>query len=545
MSELSVKTNDNVTLCVLVSDENPELKFILLDNEPLTLGRTQQTGIVDQRMSKNQMKFVADYSTARVLVEQLGSNKSAVNDESMIKGEKRLLIHGDKVALLFNSNYTYHLDFVTPPTYGVDSNKRTTNCLDKEISSKKPRSDSISKWETRDEILPKKPRSDSTSKWETRDGTLLVYTSSNIVHKDKIAAFDMDGTLIVTLSGKVFPVDENDWQIYSSQVTTSIKKLSDEGYKIVIFTNQGGIGTNNVNEKSFKKKIENILKVIQTPVQVFIATRKDIYRKPAPGMWNILVSDYNGGLPVDIEKSFFCGDAAGRPARISPNGKPIKKDHSCCDRLFAINIGLKFYTPEEYFSKEPTDELYALPGFNPNDVMSNILYTDLTSKILFSPNKEMIIMVGCPGSGKSYFASNKLFCHDRMKIINRDTLGSWQKCISEAKKYLSGVSWSVVIDNTNPDVESRKRFIDLAKSLKVPCRVFLMNVSKDHGKHNNKFRELTDRKHQKVSDAVINTYFSKFQEPSKSEGIDEIVKINFVPHFKNPDHEKLYKMYLL
>lgn len=96
------------------------------------------------------MKFVADYSTARVLVEQLGSNKSAINNESMIKGEKRLLIHGDKVALLFNSNYTYHLDFFTPPTYGVDSNKRATNCLYKEISPKKPRSDSTSQLETRD-----------------------------------------------------------------------------------------------------------------------------------------------------------------------------------------------------------------------------------------------------------------------------------------------------------------------------------------------------------------------------------------------------------
>jgi len=56
MSELLLKTNDNDTLCVLVSDENPELKFILLDNEPLILGRTQQTGIIDQRMSKNQSK---------------------------------------------------------------------------------------------------------------------------------------------------------------------------------------------------------------------------------------------------------------------------------------------------------------------------------------------------------------------------------------------------------------------------------------------------------------------------------------------------------
>lgn len=103
----------------------------------------------------------------------------------------------------------------------------------------------------------------------------------------------------------------------------------------------------------------------------------------------------------------------------------------------------------------------------------------------------MIIMVGCPGSGKSYFAANNLFCHDHMKIINRDTLGSWQKCIAKTTKYLSNGSVSVVIDNTNPDVESRKRFIDIAKMFKIPCRVFLMKVSKEHGKHNNKVRVIT------------------------------------------------------
>lgn len=101
----------------------------------------------------------------------------------------------------------------------------------------------------------------------------------------------MNGTLIITKSGNVLPVDENDWQMYSPKVASTIKRLSDAGYKIVIFTNQGSIGVNKVNEKTFKKKIENILKVIETPVQVFIATQRDIYRKPAPGMWNILVSD--------------------------------------------------------------------------------------------------------------------------------------------------------------------------------------------------------------------------------------------------------------
>lgn len=98
----------------------------------------------------------------------------------------------------------------------------------------------------------------------------------------------------------------------------------------------------------------------------------------------------------------------------------------------------------------------------------------------------MIIMVGSPGSGKSHFASNKLGCHGRMKIVSRDTLGTWQKCVDKAREYLTKSNGSVVIDNLNPDVESRKRFIEVAKSLNIPCRVFLMNVSKEHAKHNNK-----------------------------------------------------------
>jgi len=114
------------------------------------------------------VKFEADYSTARVVVEQLGSNKSAVNDESMIKGEKRLLCNGDKVSLLFNSNYTFRLKFESPPSYGVESHKRPTNCSDQDNSPKKPRPDPI------------------IAKWETRDGTLLVYNCSNLAHSNKV-----------------------------------------------------------------------------------------------------------------------------------------------------------------------------------------------------------------------------------------------------------------------------------------------------------------------------------------------------------------------
>lgn len=56
-----------------------------------------------------------------------------------------------------------------------------------------------------------------------------------------------------------------------------------------------------------------------------------------------------------------------------------------------MNIGLKFYTPEEYFWKTCTEE-FKFPTFNPNDVMSNIKYTNSSSK-LFSPNREVIIKI--------------------------------------------------------------------------------------------------------------------------------------------------------
>ena len=42
---------------------------------------------------------------------------------------------------------------------------------------------------------------------------VLVRTEVRNEGKDKIAAFDIDGTLITTMSGRVFPTDINDWKI--------------------------------------------------------------------------------------------------------------------------------------------------------------------------------------------------------------------------------------------------------------------------------------------------------------------------------------------
>lgn len=38
---------------------------------------------------------------------------------------------------------------------------------------------------------------------------------------------------------------------------------------------------------------------------------------------------------------------------------------------------------------------------------------------------------------------------------------------------------------------------------------------------------------------------SKYEEPSLAEGFADIVKVNFVPIFKNSEMERIYKLFLL
>ena len=102
-----------------------------------------------------------------------------------------------------------------------------------------------------------------------------------------------------------------------------------------------------------------------------------------------------------------------------------------------------------------------------------------------------------------------------------------------------------MVDNTNPDVESRARYIQIAKKYKLPVRCFLMSTSYKQARHNEVYRQLTNEKHKPINDMVVNAYKSKYVEPRISEGFTEIIKVNNVLHFDNEEHRKLYAQYLL
>ena len=86
----------------------------------------------------------------------------------------------------------------------------------------------------------------------------------------------MDGTIICTKSGRVFPLNVDDWQLlYQPQVKQTLQRLyKDEGYKIVFITNQNGLSTGKTNIKDFRHKVDSIVQTLGVPLQLFAATAK-------------------------------------------------------------------------------------------------------------------------------------------------------------------------------------------------------------------------------------------------------------------------------
>ncbi|KAF0021847.1 hypothetical protein F2P81_025900 [Scophthalmus maximus] len=236
----------------------------------------------------------------------------------------------------------------------------------------------------------------------------------------------------------------------------------------------------------------------------------------------------------------LCTDAAGRPENWAPGKK--KKDFSSSDRLFALNIKLQFHTPEEYFLGWKSAP-YSMPHFDPRKLDSSARLFDPPSASLTSSETEVIVAVGFPASGKSTFFHTHIIPKGYV-YVNRDTLGSWQSCVTACQRALQE-GRSVAVDNTNPEPESRKRYVDVAKAAGVPCRCFLFTASLEQAKHNNRFREMapSESKHAKVNDMIFHSYKKHFVAPALSEGFSEILQIHFVPNFKDSQSETLFRQF--
>ena len=355
--------------------------------------------------------------------------------------------------------------------------------------------------------------------------------SENFIYKAKIAAFDIDGTIITTKSKKKFPVNKNDWKLlYGEQTLEKLKELHVNDYCIIFISNQGGLKSD-IQINDWIEKIQNVVAEIQKyeniniPISIYAATADYLYRKPLPKLWNIILDNLKD-VNLKINKlSFYCGDAAGR-----------KNDHNDTDYKFAVNCNLEFKIPEMLFLNQEVD---------PNDKLT-ITYPDLSlipfsqkinlnKKYLFNPisedKNELILMIGFPGSGKTYFA--KTFIEPNGYIyISQDQLKTKAKCIKELKTNLE-LNKNIVIDNLNYSKAIRQEYISIAKQYNYEIRCIVLNTSKELSKHNMMCRFYTSNGViSRIPELVFNNYNKKYEVPEMNENIH---KIEFIDYSKIAD----------
>ena len=342
--------------------------------------------------------------------------------------------------------------------------------------------------------------------------------------KNKIASFDLDNTLIKTKSGKIFPVDENDWVFNFDNILEILNQYYKDNYCLIIISNQKNL--KEAKLESWITKVKNIINKISLPVKVYASIKDNIYRKPNTGIWELIK------ININMIDSFYCGDAMGRI-----------NDHSDTDLKFALNIGLNFKSPESVFKnfKNNENEVVQIPeienyfDFNNFSKINNNNININNNNI----NKELIIMVGYPGSGKSSFIKKYLIKHN-FKSINQDELKTSKKCVDMCKNYML-LENNIVIDNTNPNTDIRKLYIDQGKKYNYNIRCFIMKTTEEHSKHNNVYRSLYENK-KKIPDVVYRIYNKKYIVPQLSEGFKDIVEIN--PEIPNRDTHSKYYFYL-
>jgi HAD superfamily hydrolase (TIGR01662 family) len=141
---------------------------------------------------------------------------------------------------------------------------------------------------------------------------------------NKALFLDLDGTLIETRSGNTFPKDEKDWK-FKSRVLGKIKQFFDQGYKLIVVTNQAGIDEGYATPLEFNLKVQNIndqisnfLRVSAGKYHCWQDQTDDVYwmvadynehpwRKPGPDAAFFAADKFN----INLSKSVMVGDASG------------------------------------------------------------------------------------------------------------------------------------------------------------------------------------------------------------------------------------------
>jgi bifunctional polynucleotide phosphatase/kinase len=352
-----------------------------------------------------------------------------------------------------------------------------------------------------------------------KNDSYIKLSTRNSRNFGKLAIFDLDSTLIKPKNGKTPRNPYIDYVYCYPNVIQKLQEYSKNNYQIIIITNQKVLKTQQ-NKDKFIDKINKIQSELGIELIVFASLLDDVYRKPRTGFLEFIQPNF---------KSFFCGDALGRMS-----------DHSDCDLKFALNLNIRCLSPEFVFKNEVELSLNDVDNIQINyapiyklDYYKTFRYFNL------EVNSEVIIMVGIQGSGKSFLSrwiqqQNAFMIYN---IISRDVEKTMKKCLNKMEDSLKN-GLNVIIDNTNPTIESRKPYIELAK--KYGYEVKIINIKKmgddyNMALHNNYYRHIKFGV-PLIPNVALYKFLKDYQQPDFEEGVDDIININYMLPTLNSDY---------
>lgn len=241
-----------------------------------------------------------------------------------------------------------------------------------------------------------------------------TYMSKNFSFKSKYFILDIDGTLIVTKSGRPSynPRDENDW-IFLGNVIDKLCSL-DKDYSLILLSNQ---------TKKVSKRYYNMIETLESyDINLCVFFLYKDMRKPSIKVMNEIP------IPKRIRMS---GDAISSVSNYPPYR------YSNVDYEFYSNLqGLKSFTfPFTLFTLFPVSKIKA-------------------------KKKEILILVGNPASGKSSLAK-RLEMESNYFIESNDT--------HKNQEHEKGQS--IVVDNTNPRESDRQKWILYSEEIGYSYRI--------------------------------------------------------------------------
>ncbi len=152
----------------------------------------------------------------------------------------------------------------------------------------------------------------------------------------KVLFIDRDGTLIIE-PPKTFQVNSLEEMVFVPEVISSVKKLSEQGFELVIVTNQDGLGSKSNPRENYERINEKIFEIFESEGISFVEIFECPHfpedncdcRKPKLG----ILGEFLIKNQIDLENSYVIGDRE-------------------TDLEFAKNIGIKgFKIPEKSWSE--------------------------------------------------------------------------------------------------------------------------------------------------------------------------------------------------